>query len=416
MQILFLTPAFPPFPGGGERYVDSLACELSLREHHVTIVTSLAEREHDFWQGVVENESLVEHLDGMDIVRCSVGAFLGGKRSLLAWRKLMVLVSSLPGEQTAVLSKMSRQIPPIKNLPETLIQLDRSFDIVHAFNISWEHPMMVGWEYAQRHQIPFVATPYMHFGVKGADRVARNSTMDHQRAMLNAADRILTLTQIEREGLVSLGMSPEKVDVIWGAVAREDEWKTAVSPPKIPPTPYAIYVGRASFDKGAIHAAQAIIDLRTQGENISLVLVGQMTNEFQTFFDKLSPTEQAGIQHQGICSDVEKHALMDKAELLLLPSRTDSFGLVLLEAWIHGIPVIGARAGGIPGVIDEGIDGQLVEFGDVAGLATAIRELVNDESLRCALGEAGKKKVEEKFTWEKVGKRVLQNYEELLDK
>ncbi|MCZ7673024.1 MAG: glycosyltransferase [Chloroflexi bacterium] len=102
-----------------------------------------------------------------------------------------------------------------------------------------------------------------------------------------------------------------------------------------------------------MHAAQAIRQLQAAGKNIHLVLIGQNTAEFRQFMDKLSTPEQNAIHHLGVLNNAEKHALLNQAQALLLPSRTDSFGLVLLEAWRHAVPVIGARAGGIPDVIDD---------------------------------------------------------------
>jgi glycosyltransferase involved in cell wall biosynthesis len=84
-----------------------------------------------------------------------------------------------------------------------------------------------------------------------------------------------------------------------------------------------------------------------------------------------------------------------------MPSRYDSFGIVYLEAWKCGKPVIGARVGAIPEVIDDGKDGLLVEFGNVDQLISTIRHLLRDADLRREMGEAGRKKVEEKFNWQK---------------
>jgi glycosyltransferase involved in cell wall biosynthesis len=120
------------------------------------------------------------------------------------------------------------------------------------------------------------------------------------------------------------------------------------------------------------------------------------------------------IQPLGIVNEQDKHTLLSRAELLLLPSRTDSFGIVLLEAWAHGKPVIGARAGGIPGVIDEWHNGLLVGFGDVAGLAEAIQTLLTDELRRQRMGENGRDKVHSQYTWEQVGQRVWANYQAVM--
>jgi glycogen synthase len=111
--------------------------------------------------------------------------------------------------------------------------------------------------------------------------------------------------------------------------------------------------------------------------------------------------------------EAEKHTLLQASTLLLLPSRTDSFGIVILEAWAHGKPVIGSRAGGIPGVIDEGHNGLLVDFGDMAGLTQAIQHLLNDETLRRTLGQHGRAKLTTHYTWARVADQVLAVYQQV---
>src|SRR5690606_33630777 len=97
-----------------------------------------------------------------------------------------------------------------------------------------------------------------------------------------------------------------------------------------------------------------------------------------------------------------------------LPSCTDSFGIVYLEAWANGVPVIGARAGGVPAVIADGRDGCLVNFGDVAGLAEAIARLLDVPALRREMGQRGQDKVRREMTWDHVFQRVARVYETVL--
>jgi len=99
-----------------------------------------------------------------------------------------------------------------------------------------------------------------------------------------------------------------------------------------------------------------------------------------------------------------------RAGCLLLPSRSDSFGIVLLEAWAHGRPVVAARAGGIPGVVDDGVNGLLVPFGDVAALETATERLLSDGNYAGQLGENGRRKVGQEYNWDAVTERVLSHY------
>lgn len=417
MRLLFLTPAYPPFPGGGERYVRSLALGLVAQGHEVTAVTTTAVTEQDFWAGTAASTPLREVQAGVSLIRCSLRPFAGGRAGLMAWRKAMVLISMLPGRQTAVLNQMAKQIPPISQLNETVSDLSPDFDVVHGFNISWEHTMVAGWLWAKANQIPFVATPFAHLGT-GDDKVARNSTMDHQLQLLQEADRVLVLTDIEKRELAQRGMPSSQLDVIYGGLdplpAQTD---TAVGREKYGiDTPYVIFVGRASFDKGALHAAQAVLQLSQTGTAVTLLLVGQSSPEFKRFYEQLTENEQKWIRPLGIVSDKEKHSLIAESVCLLLPSRTDSFGIVILEAWAHGKPVIAANAGGIPGVVDDGVNGLLVPFADVAALAGTIQTVLKDRVLSEKLGKYGQKKVSTMFSWEQVTQRVLLNYQMMLEK
>jgi glycosyltransferase involved in cell wall biosynthesis len=419
MNLLFLTPAFPPFPGGGERYAFSLANELIRRGHTITTLTSTAAAEQDFWlAGSQPADIKTTNQPNFQIIRCPLKPLPGGRPALLLWRKTMVLLSMLPGDQSRLLMKMARQIPAIPEMEPTLDQLEQSFDLVHVFNLSWEYPMTAGWRYARLHNLPLVVTPYTHLGVggrsKGRDRVALNSTMDHQLKILTSASAVLTLTKIEEVGLVALGLQPKQITTIHGGLDRP-------SPPANPTgvlkqlklsQPFALYLGRASYDKGAIHAVEAVTHLNTAlNTPLLLILAGQSTPEFERHYQKLSSKETAWIRPLGIITDEEKQALLSQTEMLLLPSRADSFGIVLLEAWGYAKPVIGARAGGIPGVIDDGRNGLLVEFGDVPGLAAAIQKLIENPGQKEALGRAGQEKVNDVYRWEAVGERVEAIYQ-----
>lgn len=411
-RILFVSPAYPPFPGGGERYVRSLAVELVRQGHEVTAVTSHAQREHNFWQGATS--AITQAWDeGVWVWRCPIGVWPGGFRALLAWRKGMVVISQLLGPRgVALLSQMARRIPPIRHLPLVLSDLPGPFDVVHGFNISWEWPLLAGWQWAQAHQVPFVATPFAHFGEEGRDRVARNSTMAHQLSILRGARQVLGLTAVETAGFARLGISSERLGVIGGGL---DPLPAAPPLPEMAvkesERPFALFVGRLSYEKGALAAVQAVQALRQSGLLVELVLVGQMTAEFEQFWHKTPSDQRQGIRPLGVVSEAEKHALLRKCALFLLPSRTDSFGIVLLEAWAYGKPVIGARAGGIPGVIDDNENGLLVSFGDVAALSKAIKQLWTNPHWAEQLGKQGQAKTNRQYQWEFVAEKVLNAYQ-----
>jgi glycogen synthase len=273
---------------------------------------------------------------------------------------------------------------------------------------------LAGWRYARQNGLPLVVTPFAHFGEGGTDRVARNSVMDHQRQILTGAAAVQALTAVERQELIHLGVAPARVSAVGGGLDPLPDLlaATAVLEEHSLPTPFALFVGRQNYDKGAIQAAQAVLAL--PDAPLTLALVGDMAPDFRRFYGRLSPQDKQKIRPLGRLSESAKHTLLSQATMFLLPSRTDSFGIVILEAWAHGLPVIGARAGGIPGVIDDGRDGLLVPFGDVTALTAAIRHLLTEPELRQTMGENGRQKTAARFTWPKVAAQVLADYQRIL--
>jgi glycogen synthase len=174
--------------------------------------------------------------------------------------------------------------------------------------------------------------------------------------------------------------------------------------------PLVLLIGRISRDKGALQAVEAVIGLQERGVAVALVLVGEPSREFERLYGRLTPEERQIIVPLGIVDEETKHALLRRAAMLVLPSAVESLGIVVLEAWTHRKPVIGARAGGLMAVIDEGSDGLLVEYGDVAGLADAIAALLGDPALAERLGSAGQRKVQAQFSWDAVTDRVEAAY------
>lgn len=418
MRALLVTPGYPPMIGGGERYAHALAQQLAQAGQSVTVVASDARVESDFWRPHRSREITEAREGSVRVIRCPCRGLPGGRTALLAWRKAMVLLSALPGDQSVLLMQMARCIPPIIGLRGTLARLADGCDVVHGFNLSWEHPLLEGWSLARAKGLPFVITPFTHLGATPHDRVARNASMDHQRRILADADAVLALTSIEREGLLAWGVDPSRVHIVGAGLDAIPEVSQAASAEVLAEwglsAPIIAFVGRASRDKGAIHAAEAVRLLQARGIPATLALVGQAAPEFTRYYRRLPPAEQAYIRPLGAVDDVKKHALLEACHMLVLPSRTESFGLVFLEAWAHGKPVVGARAGGIPGVVSEGEDGLLVPYGDVAALAKAMDALLANPALAERLGRQGQKKLSRQFTWARVGARVLEVYQRVI--
>lgn len=99
------------------------------------------------------------------------------------------------------------------------------------------------------------------------------------------------------------------------------------------------------------------------------------------------------------------------ADLFLLPSETESFGLSALEALACKVPVVATTAGGLPEVVVDGANGFLLPIGDVEGMASAALRLLQDEELRRAMGEDGRRHAVKTFSQDAVVARYRGLYE-----
>jgi glycogen synthase len=418
MRLLYLTPSYPPKIGGGERYAQAVAQAAAAAGHEVTVVTTDVATNPDFWRwhpARRRSGPQVVQEDGITVIRCPATGLPGGWATLTMWRKAMVMLSFLGPRTRPLLEWMSRLIPSVPGLDSVLQNLP-AFDIVHGYNLSWEHPLMAGWRLAQRRGTPHVVTPFAHLGTDVSARVTRNITMAHQMALLNSADAVLALPSAEADGLIALGVPPERVHAVGSGYDRP-----APTPAKdlalLRDTsgPLVLFVGRISRDKGAMLASEAIRRLATQQwQPPTLVLVGPIDRAYARYYQGLSAEDQRRIRLVGPASEADKQAYLERATMLVLPSRVDSFGMVFLEAWSHGKPVIGARAGGIPGVIDDGRDGLLVPWGDVGALSDAIAYLLTHPDRAREMGEAGQMKTNERYTWSAVWTAVERIYANVL--
>lgn len=93
-------------------------------------------------------------------------------------------------------------------------------------------------------------------------------------------------------------------------------------------------------------------------------------------------------------------------DLFVLPSTGEGFGIVYLEAMFHSKACIGAQAGGVPEVIENGVTGLLIDPAAPAQLSAAIVRLLQDDATRAAMGRAGKKRLEEKFSLDSFRARL----------
>jgi glycosyltransferase involved in cell wall biosynthesis len=100
--------------------------------------------------------------------------------------------------------------------------------------------------------------------------------------------------------------------------------------------------------------------------------------------------------------------------LFCLSSRSEGLGTSLLDAMNFARPVVATSAGGIPEAVEDGVNGRIVPVGDSAALAHALAALLRDEARRVEMGEAGRRRFEERFTADRMVDATLGVYGECL--
>jgi L-malate glycosyltransferase len=106
--------------------------------------------------------------------------------------------------------------------------------------------------------------------------------------------------------------------------------------------------------------------------------------------------------------------LLSAADVFLLPSTQESFGLAALEAMACGVPVVASRVGGVPEVVEHGVSGFLHPPDDLDGMAQSVRELLTDDELRRRVGDAAARAAHGRFCEEMIVPQYEAYYAELL--
>jgi glycosyltransferase involved in cell wall biosynthesis len=266
--------------------------------------------------------------------------------------------------------------------------------------------------------VPFVLTPFLHLGDPDnpGDRSRRAYTSPAFLHLMRAAERVFLQTRLEREVLLEVGIAPHKL-VLQGLGVDPHECtggdRCRVRGDWIAGEEVVVgHLANLSEEKGSVDLLRAAERAWRQGARFRLVLAGPEMPNFRRFGVAYPFADR--VRRLGVLSEEAKKDFFAGIDLFALPSRSDSFGLVLLEAWANGVPCVAYRAGGPAEVVRHGQDGLLVRCGDVDGLAEALARLAADAELRRRLGAAGQERVPREFRWEEKLEMVREAYRELV--
>ncbi|OGV35325.1 MAG: hypothetical protein A2020_06285 [Lentisphaerae bacterium GWF2_45_14] len=180
-------------------------------------------------------------------------------------------------------------------------------------------------------------------------------------------------------------------------------------------------VGRYHPKKGYELIPAIAAELKKKGFKFTWVVAGKAAGLINTKFPE---ARSLGIvtmeKFAGLQSDffsLPSQGLVDlycAANIFVLPTLIETFGMVLVEAMAAGLPIVTTEAPGVTDVISNGVNGLKVPVGDTEAMAEAIANIFNDRELRSTLSSTALKEAENKYDWKSVTARYLEFYEDVL--
>jgi glycosyltransferase involved in cell wall biosynthesis len=413
VKILHVVQRYAPAVGGSELVFQQLSERLAARGHQVTVWTTDALEIDRFWSPKAAALPAGEDcVNGIRLWRARVRHLAPTDQAYHRLRWLAITLAPLPGA-LPLLRTIAALTPFVPSLARRARWGSEHFDLVHAGCEPYDSLLLWAHCLAARQGIPFVVTPFAHLGRPEDWEIRRHYTLPHQIDLMRRADAVFVQTALEGEELARLGVPRRALRrggagfdpaTVAGGDGERFRRRYGVEGPIV------VFLGVALPEKGALDLLAAVRRLRRDGCPVTLVAAGRRTPAFDA---ALAAGPAEGCLVLGPISEAEKRDLLAAGTLLALPSRTESFGIVYCEAWEAGLPVIGAAAGAPAELIQDGVTGRLVPFGDSDALAEAIRALVEDPAARQRLATAGRARARARHTWEAVVDRVEAVYREV---
>ncbi len=393
MRILHVSWEYPPLVYGGlGRHVHALAEAQAANGHDVTVLTQQG-------PGAIERE----RVNGVEVVRVTPPTPTVPRDDV---DEMIDWVDKLDASMAEVGARLATELEP---------------DIVHAHDWvvgqaaetirrHWSGPLLVTVHATEAGRHQGWITNYISRRIHAIEYVL---TAQAQRVI---ACSTAMRTEIEKVFAVPAGC----VDVIangidlarWrvsseAKVAAREQW----APSAIPAFQNLIvFVGRLEWEKGVHTLLDAAAILQSAHPDHRVVIAGTGTYEAALHQHANERVSDGAVHFAGWLPESELQALAAAADVVVVPSLYEPFGLVALEAGALGVPLVVARTGGLGDIVTDGVTGRVFPAGDAQTLAAAIADILADPAAAKAMAANLTALLHERYDWRTIANETTQTY------
>ena len=182
--------------------------------------------------------------------------------------------------------------------------------------------------------------------------------------------------------------------------------------------PVLLYLSTLSAEKGALDLLRVLPRVKRSVGGVRAILAGEWYSQrdkiaAEHLVDRLGL--RTSVEFTGPVEPARKRELLELGDVFTLPTKNEGHPYAILEAMSAGLPIISTKVGCIPETVRDGVEGFLIEPGDVEGLAERICALLSDDALRRRMGEASRERFLREFTFEKYAQRMRAVFAEVLE-
>ena len=321
----------------------------------------------------------------------------------------------------------------------TQVKALQGIDVVHTH--TW-YVSMAGYLAKKLYGVPFVLTTHSLEPLRAwkAEQLGSGYAMSSwmERTAILDADAIIAVSQGTRADILRAypDVEPSRIQVIYNGIALAEYQKTSDTKALTdygvdPAVPYVLFVGRITRQKGVTHLVDAISYLPQETQ---VVLCAGAPDTPEIAAELRKKVEDARQHHPRIVwiekmvTKLEAIQLYSNARVFCCPSVYEPFGIINLEAMACRAPVVASATGGIKEVVVEGETGYLVPFDQdpitsfprdpetfARDLASRINQLLRDPEKCRRFGDAGRRRVEDIFSWTAIAHQTISLYERLIE-